>query len=397
MDSDSYSEQLCLKLDLETGVDRNTLQKAFVKQIGQLMLPGTTADSDAADEIKELFRLFGICNSEGIKTSCASSSKKTKDYPDAGILKSKAGSIVQGLYMVLGEFCICMLELNTTKAGLLEDIEAAKERSDEAHGEIQWSYDLPAQIAVSIRRRDNLTKRLEEIDHAEKIVFLLDAVLSFMSATLCDLVGDENAKSFLGEYRAKLKAKKLSAAKTFFSKRAEKETGKFFMLKKKEKKRKWALMLEIAELIGQLIGKCKQGICDNEGNVFLKIRELNVTYEATQEQLKKSQDFIAKYEIPEIRYRYDALERQRKNLDKIGPFEDKLQMIEAFEMACYSPMPTMKQVKNYEEGLYKQALHFKEQDAGEIKKIHDLMQKLSQGPDPAALSDEEVASAKVGD
>ena len=66
-------------------------------------------------------------------------------------------------------------------------------------------------------------------------------------------------------------------------------------------------------------------------------------------------------------------------------------MIETLETASFSPMPTMKDVKTFEEGLYKEALGFLEQDSIAIENILKLAQELSQGPDPEAVDEDEIA------
>lgn len=392
------ADDLYLKLGLENTAGYQSVQKTFIGRIAALMRPGTLKDEEAVEEIRELFKLYSMYNSVHIKNLGASSKQKTKDYPDADTVKRNAGSIIYGLHTTLGAYCIAMLKINKIKAQIEKNIESAKARASEEQEEIQLSPDLPVQIAISVRRRDSLRKTLSQMEYAEKIVFLLDTVLNFMNFTLNDVLGEETSKVFFEEYTGKLRAGKISAANEFFKSKAQIEKNKFFMLKKKEKRNKWNLLIEIAELIEQFINKCRKIISSgNRQQIFLRKKELNSARRDIQAQLQKYQNFISKYELPEVRYRYEALERQRKILKDLGPFEELLQMIEQVEMASVSPMPTMKDVKTFEEGLYKQAMCFLEQDNIEIENILKLAQELAQGPDPDALTEDEIASAEIED
>ncbi|MCB1783770.1 MAG: hypothetical protein KDI13_07205 [Alphaproteobacteria bacterium] len=392
-DDNKNSEAALLrqKLRLDQTSSRQSIQKSFVSRITELMLPGILSVDEASEDIRELFKIYSMYNTAEVKELASQIKQKAKDYPDAGTVKLNASSIVYGLHTALGKYCICMLEVNRIMAQLKQDMEAAKERS---HGEIeniQWSPDLPKQIAVAVRRRDALRITLKQLEDAERIVFLLDSVLRFMLLTLNGVLGEEKAKPVFDGYTAKLKAGKLKAAIDYLNEKAKIETSRFFVLKKKEKKQKWGFLVEIAELIGKLIQKCRKVVSSNDQHIFLRQSEVEAVQEDVAAQLQKNLDFIAKYELPEIRYRFDALGRQKKILSNIGSFEEILQMIETLETASFSPMPTMKDVKTFEEGLYKEALGFLEQDSIAIENILKLAQELSQGPDPEAVDEDEIA------
>ncbi len=398
-ESTDYKEQanqLCQKIGLAENSSHKDLRKNFIsyikKQVREDSDPTTQEDRQA--QLEDLCKIYFDYHKGYIESIAPNGGKSEGDHEEAGRVKSEAGAITRGVGKAIIQFATCELELYTTMLVLDQDIEQARGDVEEEHRDIEWSYDLPDQIAVSCRRRDMLSIYMARINKAKPIVALLDLVFKFLDRALSDLLDAEQAKKLIDDFIGHLRKKKFSLAETVFDQIAEKESKAFFRKNKKQRREQWVLVVEISKIITELVQKKVKQLVGREDNIFLRNFEVRLAYDDMEKQLLQAREYIAKYQVPEIRYRREALDREKERLYNVDSFETLLDSYERLEKSCKFPMKTLKDVRSFEAEIYGEAKKIIGAKSDVVEQTSHKIEELSKGPNPEAVPDDALFSGE---
>lgn len=380
--------------------DHPALVSGFLSRSKVLIMPRSDYEEIAQvqEEIKTLCTAYRDYRREHMVKMQAAMQGAKREHQDASMLKSKAESILKGLYKSLWEFLSCELELSTTIAAL--DMEIRSVGGDPDKAKILpvslLSSDLPVQVAVAIRRRGILNAEIARMQKVEAIVNMIEAVLTYIEISVTELMTPEKAKPLLDNFSKNFRKMKFPQATNLVSEMARKETGRFFMRKKRFKRGRWKFMLEVVEILVALATKFRAELRKEGDDIFLKKKELHQALEYNQKQLQITMDFLEKYRVPEIRMRRDALERQLEKIHKeVGTLQSYHKLIEDIERACCTPMTTLKETSEFESGLLKQANRTIEEKSVEIQRFVEFIREKAKNPDPENVSDSDLASMQL--
>lgn len=355
-------------------------------------------DEEARQALKDLCDAYRDYRREDLTRLQAAIPPAKKEHTDAGTVKSKATSILRGVYKALLELLLCERDLNLTIESIRQEIETlgGDPKAALKIPATALSSDLPVQVAVAIKRRGVLNAEIARMQKMESIVKMIEAVLSYVELSVNELMTPEKAKPVLSDFTKLFRKMKFPQARKLLAETAQQETGRLFMRKKKFKRGRWKFMLEVADILVALAEKFKKDLRSAGEDIFLKKDELKKALEHSQKQLSITIDFLEKYRIPEIRMRLDALERQREKIHaEVGTLQTYHALIEEIERGCAAPMMTLKEVNDFEAGPFKQANITIEKKSVEIQKFVEFIHEKGKNPDPEAVSESDMAGMKL--
>ncbi len=392
-DHEALGRQLAEKLGKAEGTNHAALRSGFLERVKSLTQK-TPHDQlkKTQEDLEELCALFFEYNQATANNMATLLPKGTKDHPDAGLIKTQAGAITRGLQKSIIGFAFCEMELYATIALVDADIKEKTKEGGEEHKDMQLPNDLPQQIAVAIRRRDAFSEYIVYMRRAMDTLKKLDPVYTVFEGELNFLLGDEPAKKLIDDFNGLLRKMKFLKAEELIEKIHKKDSKAFFRRKKKMRAKRWTLVLEISHLTAGLLQKVAKQLKGREDILYLRSEEMKLAYEDMESQLEKTNQFLDKYEVPEIRFRRDALGREKDRLYEIGTFEEFVEILENIQKGCALPMTGLKDVRNFEENYYKKAQRIMDDKSLMIGQSQAKIQELSKAPDPESVPDSVIFS-----
>ncbi len=395
MDEESAKHQaaLCARLGIEEESSYKEIKNALVAA-----LPGC-ADGLAVDESEALAdSIAALCGLyfdyatawHTYLATAGGEAAAAPDHKDAPRVKAEAGAITRQFQDTLTRFAVCETYLKVVAACLDSDIDRAAARADTGHQDIPWTYDLPPQVALMTRRRNVLSDYMVRIRRAKPIVAGLETAFNALEAGLGDVQKPARVKTLLDDFTGLLRKGRYNEAATLIERAAQKDLKRLLCFDRRERKDKWALITELSGLIALCIKKRRAHLTGRGGRLFLRNWEVTLAYESMDKELTAARAFLEKYEVPEIRYRRDALDRQDEALRALGSLDDLLGLYEELLKGRFLPMKTMKEVRAFEEGTYKKVLFATGPLTRDLENLHAAVEKLAQGPDPESVPDEKL-------
>ncbi len=355
-------------------------------------------DEEARQALKDLRDAYRDYRREDLARLQAAIPASKKEHTDAGTIKSKATSILRGVYKALLELLLCERNMNLTIESIRQEITAlgGDPKAALKIPATALSSDLPIQVAVAIKRRGVLNAEIARMQKMESIVGMIEAVLNYVELSVSELMTPEKAKPVLNDFTKLFRKMKFPQAHKLLAETAQQETGRLFMRKKKFKRGRWKFILEVTDILIALAEKFKADLRSSGEDIFLKKDELRKALEHSQKQISITVDFLEKYRIPEIRMRLDALQRQREKIGaEVGTLQTYHALIEEIERGCAAPMMTLKEVNDFEAGPFKQANITIEKKSVEIQKFLEFIREKGKNPDPEAVSESDMAGMKL--
>lgn len=194
----------------------------------------------------------------------------------------------------------------------------------------------------------------------------------------------------MDEYIGLLRKHCYQDADKFIKKQSKKDLKRLLCFDRKERQKKWKMIFEITDLISLCIQKRTKHLTGRGGRIFLRQWEINLAYESMSDELTQARDFLAKYEVPEIRYRRDALDRQAESLQRLTKLDDMIDLYEELLKGRFFPMKTLKDVRAFEEGTLKKVYFMTQAISKDLDNAEEAIIKLSLPPDPESVPDDKL-------
>ncbi len=391
-----YHKKLCRTgLDI---TDESSYPDTKQKFIDGLYKLARKADEDIdkeniqnkTEELCTLFFDYCVAWHEFLVKAGGDKVKTDGDHPDAGRLKTEAGAITRGLQKVIVQFAVCEGLLKAVMKALEEDIARAATEANKENKDINWTYDLPKQVALMTKKRNVLSDYMVKVRSAKPIVEKLEFAFGALEKGLDFLLGPEKRKKAMDEYIGLLRKHCHQEAEDFLKKQGTQDLKRLLCLNRKERRKKWDMIYEITDIISLCVKKRANHLMGRGGRLFLRQWEINLAYNSMSDELENARSFLDKYEIPEIRYRRDALDRQEESLQRIANLEDMITLYEELLKARFFPMKTLKAVRAFEEGTLKKVNFTNQTVSKDLENIEEAVMNLAQGPDPESVPDDKL-------
>lgn len=383
-------EALQKKLGLESDVGHADLRSAFIECLQTLTQCHEVSDSqeEKSWNIEELCNIYFKYNKAVVESMAAGLKQDSIDHHEAKKLKIEAGAIIRALQKAMVRFAVCEMDLYYTVEILNREIDRASEHANEEYKEIEWSFDLPKHVAIACRRRDMLSEYMVRARKAKPMIKKLDLIYNVLDGEMQGLLGEKKTKHVMSDFTGQLRQFRFSKAEIIIRKARDKDCKNF--LKRRDRKRleRWTLIVEISDLIIGLVKKLGDRLRGRQNTVFLRSWELRLAYEDMERWLERSRAFLSKYEVPEIKFRRDALLRQKDKLYELGTFESFLELLEKMQKGCSFPMTSLKDVRRFEAECFKKAQSVIDEQSEMIEQSRLKIAELACGPDPESIPDD---------
>lgn len=386
---------LCDRLSLNKESSYPATRQGFIDAVRN-MAHGVDDAADAEkvkNDITDLCTLFfDYCTAwhEYLGKAGKAKGAVAKDHEEAGRLKTEAGAVTRGLQKVATQFACCDGLLHAVMKALDEDIKQASSRTAEENKDINWTYDLPEQVALMTKKRNVLSDYMVRVRAAKPIVEKLELAFLALEKLFSVLLGPEEAKKLMAEYTGLLRKHLYNDADKYVSDRAQKDLKRLICFDRKDRQKKWNLVSEIREIVTLCVKSREKYLTGRGGRVFLRQWEVDLAYDSMIKELDHARQFLDKYEVPEIRYRRDALDRQAGSLNRLTTIEDILSLYEDLLKGRFMPMVTLKDVRGFEEDTLKKVTYMTHTISKEIEHVEEAVFKLAQGPDPESVPDDKL-------
>lgn len=375
-------QALCAALQIDGESSYPATKKAFVDRLAAM----DPSRPDGAEELCALF--FDYCTAW--HTYLGGAASDSADHDDAARLKIEAGAITRNYQKVILQLALCRMTLRGIAGRLDSDISRAAAESNPDNSAIQWTYDLPPQVALMTRRRSVLSDYMVRIRRAKPIVEKLEFAFAAQERILRDLTGDGAAKSAIEDFTGLLRKHRYRDARKLMQEKQKKDMANLFRLKRKERRAKWQTVCDIADVVAGCVEKRATALTGRGGRLFLRQWEVTLAYDGMSKELDQARQFLDKYEVPEIRYRRDALDRQEESLARLATIDDMLAVYEDLLKGRFFPMKTLKDARAFEAGPLKKVNFAIETLSRDIENAQAAILKLAEGPDPESVPDDRL-------
>lgn len=386
-----HHKMICARLGLDTeDSSYPVIKKSFIGALQDCA--GAATDPDAMEHTHEglaaLGALYFDYSVSWHNFLSKSGSVAVQSHQDAAKLQVQAGAITKSVQNVIIQYASCAALLHAVIAALDDAINnmAADDRSTD----IEWSYDLPEQVALMTKKRNILSDYMVRIRTAKPIVEKMEIAFVSLEKLLTAMTDATQCKKIIDEYTGLLRKHRYSEAEKFLKRTAHKHCGRFFCFGKKERRKKWDTVQQIAGVITLCVEKRAIQLHGRGGRLFLRAWEIKLAYDSMSKELEEARAFLHKYEIPEMRYRRAALDRQAESLARITTLDDLVGYYEDLLKGRFFPLRTLKDVRAFEDGALKKADFITKTIALDIKQAETAILKLSCGPDPENVPDDKL-------
>jgi hypothetical protein len=378
----SLAKDICETLKTPQTLDPAAIRQAFLARLSGFMkdqrgfFEGIETLEKKRDHIKYICERY--CDLfEAYWEDSSKNSKKEKDYPEADMIKSKARAIAPAMRDEVVRFALCEFDMNKLAAVIAREMIQALGKADQKQKDVKWTFDLPEKIRQARTRQETLDKKTSIMSRAMPIIKKTDFVYITTEQYLCDLLSEPKGKIVYTEFMDHLRKMRYTKAYELIAPLHAKNVNRFFQRKKKEKKRKWNILLDIADVMGKLLKKISPALINPEGTLYLREKEFSEAFEQIKSNLTAAENFIAQNEVAEIRYRQEALKREFERFYTLATFEKYLETFEALVKGYVMPMKTMKDVRSYEVEIFKKAEIILYQNVSAIEQIFKKAIKMA--------------------
>lgn len=346
--------------------------------------------NEAVSTLQDLCAQYFQYNAEQLKVVSGMVGNTRNDHPDAAIIKTEGGALAKALEKQATAFAVCALNIEGAKALLDTQIRDALQAAQEEHKNLDWTYDLTRQMAMMCKRRDMLSAYMERIGRARPLVIQIEKAFAALEKTLYDIIGPTKAQALCQEFTGLVRKRSFREAKAFVKAAARRDTTALFRLKKKERRERWKVAIEAFEVIADFVNKLTPRLVGRENVLFLREWEVKLAYEDMQRQLETTKEFIAKFQVAEIRFRRSTLDTERQRLYEISSFTAYLDLLDQLRKGSLFPMETLKDVRRFESEILNKVRYVLSEEARAVSQIDAKIARLRLPPDPGSVDVGEI-------
>ncbi|MCB9990096.1 MAG: hypothetical protein H6867_01790 [Rhodospirillales bacterium] len=279
----------------------------------------------------------------------AAQHKDIKEFDTAPELKKKAKSVITELQNYIADFVSCYMHINRFMTLLRDEIKAEEIKVATAAGglqKIRWTPDAGILIARYRKEKIQLVARTERMGQARKILEQIEGDFAAVRSAAVTLFGKDKAEPYLRKLTAALRVTDFKKAVKAIKEMTE--AKKKFGLDGKTAKQSQQIILSAGTRIIETVQKNAQTLMSEEGRVFLKPIETDMAYNNDIRELQKIKAFLAKYHLPYMQYKLDALGHLKDKLLVMNTLDSLMVLYKRLITGIAVPLKDIKTVRMYE-------------------------------------------------
>lgn len=293
--------------------------------------------------------------------------KNQQNHPDAPGLKKQAQSVMEDLQTGIINFASCYMHINRFMIIIRDEI---KKESISCHfpdsKDLKWSPDAGEMIKRHKKRKTEIEKQEECFDPAKKALSKID--IDGMRQNCLELFGKEKGEVLQRRFVSSLRTANFSKAKkTLGEIKAHK---KRFGLDKKTAEELLNALIKAGTVAIDTVSSHIEYLGSDDNKLFLKPEEIDNVKEANKAEIQKINLYLAKYHLPYMQYKLNALQHLQDRLLVLGSLEKLMTLYKQLSWGIANPLPDLKTVRHFESDIldkssYLLSGHLK--DVGKIK------------------------------
>lgn len=345
------TEKFLQELGLPVNADIDTVEELFVKllreRLHQVAEHYTESELKAEDTRLRLFLKLYFDYSLDWAGREVAKYKDVKEFSSAPELKKKARTVVTELQNYIGEFISCYMHLGRFTTLLRDEIKEEEIKvATNAGQRVKWTPDSGVVIERYRKEKKKLLARMDRMTEARELLETVNDDFDILRDSATNLFGKDKAEPYIRRFTASMRVLNFKKASKTVKEVAE--AKKKFGLDQKTAKHNVDRFVTSATRILELVQKEQKTLTSEEGRVCLRPFETELAYNGDIRELQKIKAFLAKYHLPYMQYKLDALNHLKDKLLVLNSLESLMALYKKLLMGIARPLKDIKVARYYE-------------------------------------------------
>ena len=386
------AKELAQKLEFDDSDNYERLADRFIKRCLEITKSPEYFPKNKVHEGKQ--KLMELCdsyfefNKARLMDFCDTDDERgyhKEDHEDAEKVKTRARGMPGGVQATILSYLYAYLQVGSSRYIVQTGIDYLAEHGKEANIDVEWNRDLPFQVALMMRREEVLSRYLGKLHKMEGHVKRLDIAFTGLEQLIAKVVGKKKAQKAIKDFTGKMRVANYKVAQGIIDDVLATKKSK-----NTEQAKAAVVSQEIARMIVSFVKKNRNKLLGREGKPFLHGWELKMALTIMDRELARAEEFLVKHQVPEMRYRWEALGREFERLNKLPDIKEMLGELERLQTALFLPQKTMRDVRDLESKTLTKIEYISVDAAEKIRQTIKKTLELEENPDPKVVPEELV-------
>ncbi len=371
-------EKFLQELDLPVNADIDQVESVFIARLKErlqhIVDNYNEADLQAEDKmLRGLLTLYFAYTEDWVGKE-KSKYGDTRQFDTAPKIKKEAEPVVRELQDYMKEFTTCYMQLNRFMTLLREEIGAEEIRLAKlAAQKIKWTADSGIVIARHRKEKKRLLARMDRISEARPLLQQIETDLETVKSAALTLFGKAKADPYLRSLTSGARTANIQKAQNVLQEMAA--AKKRFGLDQKTAQQNTAAITAAGTRLIETVQKNEALLLSDDKKLFLRPVEADMAYNADIRELQKIKAFLAKYHLPYMEYKLNALQHLKDKLLVINTLDSLFTLYKRLVMGIARPLKDIKAVRFYESEIVN---HSKYLLSGHFTELPKILQRAEE-------------------